>query len=115
MRRTRLKVKGRSRFPRQRTPGYAQFIRENPCALCGSYPTECAHVKSRGAGGADIDNCLALCHRCHADSHTEGIKSFATRWRVSLEAIAKAYGDVWRARHPTDTLSACPQDAPGAP
>ena len=118
MKRTgRLKVKGRSRFPKRRTPGYAAFIREYGCCICGR-PSECAHVMSVGSGGYDLDGAVPMCpddHRLGPGAiHRIGQLSFETLHGIDLAALARVYGDVWRARHPSDTPSEGSQDAPDA-
>lgn len=48
-----------------------RWVQMQPCLACGGWPSECAHVKSRGAGGKAEDT-IPLCHACHAKQHNEG-------------------------------------------
>jgi len=77
---------------------YRRWIREQPCLICGA-PAEPAHVKSRGAGGADLDNIVPLCRRHHQEQHQSGIRSFATRYGVDLSQCAAAYGEAYAQTH----------------
>jgi hypothetical protein len=54
-----------------------------------SGPIECAHVRTRGAGGDDRGNTVPLCRRHHRQQHDEGIKSFQAIYDLDLAAIAK--------------------------
>ena len=96
-------------FQHRRIPEYQEWIRGfaciagdrdgilRACAL-GSAVIECAHVKSRGAGGDDIGNCVPLCHYHHQQQHTIGIRSFQQRHGLDLYAIAADLGRIYRAR-----------------
>lgn len=98
-RRTRLTAKGGSRFPKRRDPDYCQWVRSLSCEMgrrlhwwtgipC-SGPVECAHVKSRGAGGDDRGNCLALCRSHHRLQHRLGWPQVARDFAFDPAAIAK--------------------------
>ena len=104
MKRTaKLKVKGKARFPKGVDEAYRAWIREQPCCvpLCVEtvirravgtwHGSEAAHVRSRGAGGADDGNLLPLCHTHHCEQHRIGIKSFAAKHGVDLRALAADY------------------------
>lgn len=109
-RKTRLKIKGRSRFPKRRSPKYCAWIRSHPCLLAERIPgwidgdigcggrVECAHVISRGAGGHDVANTVPLCTRHHRQSHRIGQRTFEKMYDVSLELKALVFG----ARQPPD-------------
>lgn len=47
-----------------------------------------AHVRSRGAAGADRGNVVPLCLGAHHEQHTLGTKSFEARWGIDLKAEA---------------------------
>lgn len=91
---------------RRKDPELLAWIRQQPCLLwgipepdCGGmldvvkkrYASEACHVKSRGAGGDDVQNVVPLCGKHHQEQHRIGIKSFQKRWHINLSAIAKAY------------------------
>jgi hypothetical protein len=65
----------------------AAACRRMACAVCSRVPADPAHVRSRGAGGADAD-CVPLCRRCHSAQHSEGIKTFQERRGINLELVA---------------------------
>lgn len=64
------------------------IIRNKTCVVCGSFPTEPAHIKSRGAGGDDaIDNLMSLCRRCHSEQHTIGWITFSKKYCAVKESL----------------------------
>lgn len=97
------------RFASLRSPEYCAWIRSLSCVLlwrtdpgrdgcCGR--TEAAHVKSRGAGGADVGNVVPLCVRHHREQHAIGIKSFERKYTLSLAEQALGYKDMWHRGNP---------------
>ena len=109
--RTRMKQINRKRgghaFPHRRDPEYCEWVRRQPCLLAGRQRTDLGwhfqgdcvhicftavrqvcHVKSRGAGGDDRKNVVAMCPRAHAEQHRIGIRSFECRWNVDLKLEA---------------------------
>lgn len=90
-RKTRLRAKGRSRFPAKRDPEYAEWVRGLWCQVpgCDDGRTEAAHVQSRGAGGGDRSNLVALCPRHHREQHRIGIKTFAVQCGLDLPLLAR--------------------------
>jgi hypothetical protein len=117
MKQTRLKAvnrkRGGSSFPKRRVPEYCDWVRAQPCLLSrwtdwnplienwpggGGYdatshgcigPVQVCHVKSRGAGGDDRRNVIALCAMAHDEQHRIGIPAFEKRWGVNLKAEAE--------------------------
>jgi len=91
--RRRNPVRG-SRFPKLRDDDYRAWIRSLPCAVSGCLwrwqRVECAHVKSRGAGGDDVANCVPLCMSHHRYQHQIGIRSFEREYGLDLSAAAAA-------------------------
>jgi hypothetical protein len=109
----RSKKSGGQLFPRRHDPVYRQWIRTQYCVVHGHVltdagsqqlrvfvspdvrywhgcegPIEGCHVKSRGAGGSDRGNMVAMCWRAHQEQHCIGIKSFQARWSINLEMEA---------------------------
>lgn len=105
------------RFAALRLPEYVAWIRTQPCVVVGvrtgqMYPVagtqvipvdgsqgrqdwrecvvEAAHIKSRGAGGADADNTVPLDRAMHREQHRIGIQSFQRKHGIDLKAIARA-------------------------
>lgn len=67
---------------------YKQWIREQPCIVCGSPPpSDPHHVKSRGAGGGD-DQMVPTCRICHTTGGTIGWKTFEAKYGVNLRSEA---------------------------
>jgi len=75
-RRVRPKVKGKSRFPKQRQPKYLAWIRVLPCFAFTNTMSGCgwvgdrrrvepAHILPRNRGTPDVGNTLPLCPRHH--------------------------------------------------
>ena len=94
-RRTRVKSKnakrGGHRFPKGVDEAFRQWVRGHRCVVPGCpqhLPSECAHVKSRGAGGKDLGNCVSLCGFHHAFQHIVGIRSFQAKFGLDLKVIA---------------------------
>jgi hypothetical protein len=77
-------------------PKFRDWIRRQPCLVCTDVQrggTECAHVRSRGAGGGDLRNCVPLCPRHHHELHFWGARTFQARYRITLKRMASTY---WR-------------------
>jgi hypothetical protein len=51
---------------------------------------DAAHTKSRGAGG-DSTHLIPLCRKHHHEQHAVGIKTFATKYGLDLDALADFY------------------------
>jgi len=100
-RRTRLRAKGRSRFPKRRDRAYLAWIATLACAVggCRNHPCDPAHVRSRGAGGADVGNTVPLCHPHHEEQHRIGIVSFSDRYRLNLTYRAERLARIF---HPKE-------------
>ena len=97
---SQLKRTGRikQRIPPDRgNPTYRAFIREFPCevAMCQGWPTDCAHVRSRGAGGKDEGNTIPLCRAHHQQQHTVGVVTFAARHGLNLRNAALRYVNLY--------------------
>ena len=82
----RLPVRGRSRFPKRRNAAYRKWVATLPCIVggCHAFPSECTHVRSKGAGGDDIGNTVPLCHDHHMEQHRTGIVTFSDKYRINL-------------------------------
>lgn len=66
-----------------------QKYREARCLVCG-VSSEPAHVRSRGAGGDDVDyNILALCREHHSQSHAIGWPKFCNRYPKVYDELIK--------------------------
>lgn len=92
------------RFAARRVPEYQEWIRGFACILWGKHdpenagPVECAHVKSRAAGGDDCGNIVPLCRAGHRELHTIGIRSFNKKYDLDLYAIAADLGRLYTRR-----------------
>lgn len=107
-RKTRLKSVNRKRgghmFPKNVDEPYREWIRGRLCLLAGhtlhhwcNSPTRCCHVKSRGAGGADLRNIWPGCDGAHEEQHAIGIRAFQERWGLNLKTIARQLTEVYEA------------------
>ena len=95
-RRVGLRVKYRSRFPRRRDAAYRAWVASMPCLVPGCRrPAECCHIKSRGAGGDDVGNCVPMDRFHHQEQHHLGILTFQVRYGLDLAGRAKLLGDAW--------------------
>jgi hypothetical protein len=76
---------------------FHEWISSQTCHL--EYSGDCLnpvkghHIHSVGAGGVDKENEIPLCVRHHAMIHAKGVKTFARRWALDLEAVAREYYD----------------------
>jgi 5-methylcytosine-specific restriction endonuclease McrA len=91
-RRTPLKRQNAARRAKRFASGFGSVARVEwmqglPCAACGARPSECAHVRSRGAGG-DWRDVVPLCMTCHRLQHEEGVHTFQRRRGLDLRALA---------------------------
>lgn len=64
------------------------FIKRLRCLNCNSWPSDCTHTKSRGAGGTYKD-IINLCHKCHMELHTIGIQTFENKYDLNLKVEAE--------------------------
>jgi hypothetical protein len=65
------------------------------CLVCGSKPSDPAHIQSRGAGGDDTDqNVMPLCRRHHTEQGQIGITTFANKY-LSVKLYLESKGWYW--------------------
>lgn len=96
------------RFKKRRNNAYRAWIRSHPCLLLFHRPecysechqaAECAHVRTRGAGAADVGECVPLCPLAHRlagwSVHQDGIKSFQKRFGIDLADVAGELAQRW--------------------
>lgn len=79
------------RFAQLRDPGLCAFVRTLGCVIAWECAgrTEVAHLKSRGAGGADRNNVIPLCTKHHREQHQIGIQSFGDRYFAFPNYLAR--------------------------
>ena len=106
MKRRRIKRRNRKRRARRYEEEFgarADFARGFPCVVrgCDDWPTQAAHVKSRGAGGKAASNIVSLCAEHHQQQHQIGILTFEARHELDLrdeasriETLFRKYGSV---------------------
>lgn len=77
-----------SKPKRIRDPKLLAAYRKKPCTVCGTRNAiDAAHIKSRGAGGDDIEsNLLSLCRDHHIQQHAIGWEMMTRRY-PELERI----------------------------
>ena len=75
-----------------------QAIQATPCVVCGSLPSENAHVRSRGAGGGAAD-IVPLCMAHHREQHDAGIETFQERYSINLRDEARRTEVAWQEQH----------------
>lgn len=90
-RRTRIKAKGGSRFPKQRQPEYTAWITTLSCTVAnadcwqGIHP---AHVnRTRASGAPDLGEVVPLCPFHHAEQEGRTAR-FNAKYGIDLSAIA---------------------------
>ena len=74
-----------------------RWFQMQECAvpLCGGWPSECAHVVSRGAGGT-AEDIIPLCAHHHTEQHAVGVQTFAGTYHMDLAALAEDYDARYR-------------------
>ena len=81
------------------SPDFLAWIRTLDCVVvgCNRRNIQAMHVRSRGAGGK-WDEVVPACADHHAESHTLGIRTFASKYALDLPIIARVHASVWTAR-----------------
>ena len=97
-RRTAMKKSNRKRKAKRYERDFgdkADFVRAQPCAVCGQGPSDPHHEPPRGAGGrkADLTN---LCRPHHAQRHRMGLRVFNEFHGLDLLSIAKELEGRWQ-------------------
>lgn len=64
----------------------------------GEFLSDPHHVRSRGAGGSDIDNVIPLCRRHHQMFHQEGLPRMEDKYGTKFNSLARAFGRKWRTK-----------------
>jgi hypothetical protein len=100
-----VKKRNEARIKKRKTDafgeGKAAFVRSFACAVStigvahSVFDKHAAHIKSRGAGGSS-KHLIPLCGKHHAEQHAIGIKSFAAKYGLDLEALAAKYEVYWQ-------------------
>jgi putative HNHc nuclease len=100
--RARVRLKAKRATPRRaknRCPAFLYWLRTKPCCVppvweAIAHPSEAAHVHARRNGG-DVANAVPLCPTHHAEQHRMGIKSFAAKYALDLDALARRYWEAY--------------------
>ena len=73
-----------------------EWMKQLNCCVCGRTPCDTAHVRSRAAGGT-ADDTIPLCrmHHRESDGINSGIKTFAAKYDLDLQALAAKYDRWW--------------------
>lgn len=88
-------------FPKTVDETYRDWVRQRPCLIasrvaqlsgrlhrCGDRIEVC-HVRSRGAGGEDHGNVVAMCWIAHFQQGLLGIRGFNEWWGIGLASAAR--------------------------
>jgi len=67
-----------------RSKKYLEYIRKQPCVVCGHTLTQAHHVKTVGSGGGD-EWVIPLCIPCHQMIHMIGRDTFFRRHKVNIQ------------------------------
>ena len=88
----------RQREPRQRDWRHLDFIRSQPCCICGRIDTEAAHIRAaslahgkRATGGAEKSSdkwALPLCNGHHREQHTMNELAFWKKYNLDPFLLA---------------------------
>lgn len=78
----------------KRSKQYLDFIRKQPCLVCGVNPSQAHHesLTGRGVGIKCSDfETIPLCPDCHRLRHTLGKASFSLAYGINYSAEIKKY------------------------
>ncbi len=99
--------RGGHAFPKNVDTLYREWIRALPCILSGKMcahgqhlcwgTVQVCHVKNRGAGGPDRQNCVPMCASAHDQQHVIGIPAFNKLWELDLAFLARRYTEQYEA------------------
>ena len=71
-----------------RSKKYLEYIRQQPCVICGHVDVQAHHVRKMGAGGTGIKNddffALPICKLHHREAHTYGHDTFFGRHGIDV-------------------------------
>lgn len=85
----RNEKRGGHRFPKTVDEDFRAWVRTRPCCVTGLLGVHAAHVKSRGAGGADRENMVPLTPALHRElDHRLGRAEFEAKYKVNLATEA---------------------------
>lgn len=79
---------------------YIEWIKTLPCLVCQSkFPSDPHHVVPEGHGGkgvkVDDTRTIPLCHEHHMEYHTQGRRTFASKYGCDYEDIVARLNNVW--------------------
>ncbi len=102
-RKTPLRNRGRSRFPKRRDKAYTEWIKTLPCVLFALHecwgPIDPAHVfKTRACGARDKGEVVPLCRKAHDEQEGRTV-AFVIEWGVNLRRIAKELERLYEEEH----------------
>lgn len=73
-------------------PENLEYIKQFPCAVCGTRATDAHHIVSRGAGGGDqLENLVQLCRLCHSRCHALGSYRFLRQHRDIIQEVRRRF------------------------
>jgi hypothetical protein len=86
----------KERYTREQAAAFVDGVRQLPCLVCGKWPVEAHHLRTRGSGGSDR-TCVPLCLQHHAHLHFVGLRLFeketgAKLWDWNLAKQAEVFG-----------------------
>ena len=77
-------------------------FKNNPCCVCGSSPSDPAHIKTVGSGGPDESfNLISLCRICHGTQHKIGFFAMCKKHPILLNILNEkgwafnTFGKLW--------------------
>jgi hypothetical protein len=95
----------RQRQPRIRDEAHLNFIRSQPCCICGTSPVEAAHLRVGSIGNGKLPSGMAekpsdkwtlpLCPRHHREQHSMNEREFWARHGKDPFALAMHYHE-WK-------------------
>lgn len=99
----RLKTRKVSRrFAKLRDEAFRKWVASRWCFIgeqCWGEGIDACHVKTRGAGGADLGNLVPMCRAHHTEQHTLGIRSFQRKHGVDMKAEAQRLAEFYAATY----------------
>lgn len=100
-RRTRLRPRSAKAARRPRNREYMQWIKRQPCVVCGRGGSEAAHTGPRAYGRkAPDEQCIPLCHRHHREYpgslDVVGPRAFEDLYELRIAEVVRGCRERWQ-------------------
>jgi len=81
-------MKSYPKHKRWKSPKYLEYVRQQPCLICGAKQSQAHHHQTKNNHGTALKPgdywCIPLCLGCHQMLHFVGKKTFFKRHRIDV-------------------------------